>query len=265
MILTFIVIGQMIYYDGWKQWPTKVAVTISTILICAQIFGLVVLAVYGPDFKAISYLSWLYLLSGIKVLITFLKFLPQVLYNYERKSTKGWSMPGTIMDLMGSILSISQLILDCYFLDDWKGVQGNFIKLGLGVISGTYDVIFIIQHYVMYPGTGDQYHQNNGNSNAMDLEMSSSGHGLLSYKHVDTASDSGDSDDEKEEEVFLSPFASHQLESDRRNTGNDEEVAVDVDAGSCVKETIESSTSASSSLLSSPGVGLDMDVTWLAS
>lgn len=192
LILTFVVIGQMVHYDGWKQWPTKVAVAICSTLISLQLFGLGVLVVYGRDIHAISYLAWLYLLSAIKVLITFLKFLPQVLHNYERKSTRGWSMPGTIMDLIGSVLSIAQLLLDCYFMKDWKGVEGNFIKLGLGVISGTYDVIFIIQHYILYRSNIDD-------EKIWQHEMGSSSQGLLRYKEDE---DSDDSD----EEISLYPL-----------------------------------------------------------
>lgn len=268
MLLTFIVIGQMMYYDGWKQWPTTVAVTICSILIFTQIFGLGVLAVYGPDIKAISFLTWLYLLSSIKVLITFLKFLPQVLFNYERKSTRGWSMPGTIMDLMGSVLSISQLVLDCYFVGDWKGVEGNFIKLGLGVISGTYDVIFIVQHYILYPGTGDQYHSPLGRDRERErVELNSSGQGLLAYRFVDSASDSGDSDgneDNDEEEVFLSPFGGPE----RTNQGVKEDSAISSSYGrgsdtgrvSGFDMGGEASFSAHR-----PNSTLEMDVTWLAS
>ena len=55
------------------------------------------------------------------------------------------------------MLSILQLCLDCYHLHDWSGIEGDFVKLGLGVISGAYDATFAIQHYFIYPNTGDDY------------------------------------------------------------------------------------------------------------
>lgn len=244
MLLTFIVIGQMVYYDGWKQWPTRVAVTICTLLLTLQLFGLCVLAVYGQDIAALSYLSWLYLLSAIKVLITFLKFLPQVLFNYERKSTQGWSMPGTVMDLCGSVLSISQLVLDCYFLSDWRGVEGNFIKLGLGVISGTYDVIFIVQHYLLYPGTGDQYKQ--VEIEGGDLEMSGSCQGLMN---------GGEEGEEDEVVVDLSPLGEEDSSSSM-NEDRDTDRSVSRDRESDVTRSLLHPPSPS------PSLG-DMDVTWI--
>ena len=255
MLLTFIVIGQMVYYNGWRQWPTTIAVTICSVLIGIQVFALIVLLVYGRDIKALSFLTWLYLLSAIKVIITFLKFLPQVLYNYERKSTQGWSMPGTQMDLIGSVLSISQLVLDCYFMNDWKGVEGNFIKLGLGMISGTYDVIFIVQHYMLYPGTGDDYKKNSrGHVNDNDSEIGASEQGLLMHKRTACDSDKDSDSDEGDMEVMLSPFTTSSDKSDRIVEDND--IYVDRDRESEERRFIDSG--------SSEGL-LDMDVTWIVS
>lgn len=45
------------------------------------------------------------------LLISGIKFIPQVHLNYTRKSTKGWSIFMTIMDFIGGIFSISQMFL----------------------------------------------------------------------------------------------------------------------------------------------------------
>lgn len=107
------------------------------------------------DCQVCNFLNWLYLLSTVKVLITVLKFYPQVISNYNRKSTQGWNIYGTWLDLIGSVLSILQLVLDCRDQNDWNGIEGNFVKVALGLISGSYDVVFCVQHYLLYPGTGD--------------------------------------------------------------------------------------------------------------
>jgi uncharacterized protein with PQ loop repeat len=153
LLLTFVVIFQMWYYDGHKQMPTPPAWLLSGILFFTAIIGLLTAAIFGD--KVFTYVDWLYLLSTIKVVITILKFLPQVLLNIRRKSTKGWNIHGCWMDLIGAVLSILQFILDCYDMDDWNGLAGNFVKLCLGVVSGSYDIIFITQHYFIYPGGGD--------------------------------------------------------------------------------------------------------------
>ena len=89
--------------------------------MCIQVFGLCVLAVYGPDIQAISYLTWLYLLSAIKVLITFLKFLPQVLFNYERKSTQVATFPHPVLPYFAFPTSsvVCHTATDWVVLRDW--------------------------------------------------------------------------------------------------------------------------------------------------
>ncbi len=36
-------------------------------------------------------------------------------------------------------------------LQDWSPVTGNPVKFGLGSVSMLFDVIFMVQHYVLYP------------------------------------------------------------------------------------------------------------------
>jgi cystinosin len=84
-----------------------------------------------------------------------MKYIPQALLNYNRKTTVGWNITGNFMDLEGSILSILQLILDCNDLNDWGGITGNFVKLALGSVSMLYDILFIVQRYVLYPPLDD--------------------------------------------------------------------------------------------------------------
>lgn len=37
-------------------------------------------------------------------------------------------------------------------LDDWGSIFGDPTKFGLGLFSVCFDIIFIIQHYVLYKG-----------------------------------------------------------------------------------------------------------------
>ena len=36
------------------------------------------------------------------------------------------------------------------FIDDWSTLSGNMAKLGLGLFSVMFDVIFSIQHFILY-------------------------------------------------------------------------------------------------------------------
>jgi cystinosin len=78
--------------------------------------------------------------------------MPQVLTNHRNRSTEGWSIAQILLDFVGGILSIAQLGIDSYVQRDWSGITGNPVKLALGNISIFFDVIFIVQHYVMFPG-----------------------------------------------------------------------------------------------------------------
>lgn len=76
--------------------------------------------------------------------------MPQVWLNYQRKSTDGWSIYTMLLDVAGGIFSLAQLVIDSSLQSDWTGVTGNPVKLGLGNISIMFDIIFIVQHYVLY-------------------------------------------------------------------------------------------------------------------
>lgn len=47
-----------------------------------------------------------------KLLLSFVKYLPQVYWNYVRKSTVGWSIFNIICDFLGGSLSFLQIIID---------------------------------------------------------------------------------------------------------------------------------------------------------
>jgi cystinosin len=91
-----------------------------------------------------------YALSYIKILVTTVKYMPQVLTNYRNKSTVGWSIEQILCDFTGGVLSLVQLGIDAYLQHDWSGVTGNPVKLALGNLAVFYDIIFFIQHWWLY-------------------------------------------------------------------------------------------------------------------
>ena len=50
-----------------------------------------------------------------KLAISNLKYLPQLYWNYKRKSTKGWSIFNILMDFTGGAGSFLQLALEVSF------------------------------------------------------------------------------------------------------------------------------------------------------
>ena len=45
--------------------------------------------------------------------------------------------------------------LDAWQTNNWAGVTGDIAKLGLGVLSIFFDIIFFVQHYFMYTDRQD--------------------------------------------------------------------------------------------------------------
>ncbi|KZO93217.1 hypothetical protein CALVIDRAFT_583390 [Calocera viscosa TUFC12733] len=95
-------------------------------------------------------LPFLYHLSYFKLYVSIAKYVPQAWLNYQRKSTVGWSIVNILLDFSGGILSLAQLFLDSWLASDWTGVTGNPVKFGLSFLSILFDVLFILQHYVLY-------------------------------------------------------------------------------------------------------------------
>lgn len=54
------------------------------------------------------------------------------------------------LDFVGGVLSLLQLVIDSSLQADWSGLAGNPVKFGLANISLAFDIIFMIQHYILY-------------------------------------------------------------------------------------------------------------------
>ena len=70
--------------------------------------------------------------------------------NFERKSTRGWSIENFLLDFVGGVLSIAQMFVLAYNFSDWGSILGSPTKFGLGLVTIIYDFVFMIQHYVLY-------------------------------------------------------------------------------------------------------------------
>ena len=92
----------------------------------------------------------MYAMTFVKLLVTIFKYIPQVIANHRRRSTLGWSIGQVLLDLVGGILSLVQLLIDSSLQADWSGLTGNPVKFGLANISLIFDIIFLTQHYVLY-------------------------------------------------------------------------------------------------------------------
>jgi cystinosin len=146
-ILSLITLVQIGYYNGIRAvLPSRVIAGVMIGILTALLTYLTIVAIW----KKSTWLDFLYFLSYIKIFVSLIKYLPQVILNMKRKSTVGWSIWNILLDFTGGILSVLQLVLDCASMGDWTGITGNVAKFVLGNVSIFFDVIFMLQHYVLY-------------------------------------------------------------------------------------------------------------------
>jgi cystinosin len=150
LAMTMLIAAQCMMYERGNQRVShgcKVACTI--VLVSAS-------AAAGIKYMCPSVLAWLdwltflYLLSFIKMGVTLYKYTPQLYLNHKRKSTEGWSIDVVLLDFTGGLLSTAQVFLDAAASGNWGFILGNPVKFGLGIVSIAYDVAFMLQHYVLY-------------------------------------------------------------------------------------------------------------------
>eukprot|EP00563_Minutocellus_polymorphus_P019121 CAMPEP_0197720146 /NCGR_PEP_ID=MMETSP1434-20131217/3597_1 /TAXON_ID=265543 /ORGANISM="Minutocellus polymorphus, Strain CCMP3303" /LENGTH=334 /DNA_ID=CAMNT_0043304959 /DNA_START=40 /DNA_END=1044 /DNA_ORIENTATION=- len=149
LVLSFVWVAQIYRYDGFKTQPLSKPFQIFLLVVVFTCLSFAIAIRFRIG--GYGWLDFVYLLSCWKVIITISKYVPQVLLNYRRKSTEGWSPWNVTLDISGGGLSLLQLVLDSIDLKDWSGVTGNLAKLGLSLVTIFFDIIFLTQHYILYP------------------------------------------------------------------------------------------------------------------
>lgn len=163
--LTAVTLLQCALLDRGGQRPSRVSVLgTAAVALVAAVYAAGVAACGGGCWSGVgealpwlhrqlSWLGWLYFLSFVKLGISLVKYIPQVVLNHRRKSTQGWNIWNVLLDFEGGSLSLAQLLMDSGVTKDWTPVTGNPVKFGLGFASMFFDVIFMVQHYILYRGT----------------------------------------------------------------------------------------------------------------
>ncbi|EAW08400.1 putative L-cystine transporter [Aspergillus clavatus NRRL 1] len=159
-----VILSSIVYTQFWpKIWGFKVSRFQTVSKPVAGLFwgsimaiGIIVCIVLarspdgGYEPSTWAWIDVVYALSYVKLIITVVKYVPQAWVNYKRKSTQGWSIVQILLDLTGGVLSFLQLILDSSFQSDWSGITGNPVKLLLSNVTIVFDLVFVVQHYILY-------------------------------------------------------------------------------------------------------------------
>ncbi|XP_019161306.1 PREDICTED: cystinosin homolog isoform X2 [Ipomoea nil] len=145
VLLTAITLYQIVIYDRGNQKVSK---------SCTAIVSVAWLAIAVCVFIAIPKHSWLWLVSCFNILqvaMTVIKYIPQAVMNFQRKSTVGWSIGNILLDLLGGLTNYGQMAVQSIDQNSWVNFYGNIGKTLLSLVSVFFDILFIVQHYVLYP------------------------------------------------------------------------------------------------------------------
>lgn len=122
-VLTSLYTIQVLMYRK-KEEKMSIAGAVSCGGVCVGLVVLTGLCV----FNLFSWLSLMYVMSYVKLVLTVIKYIPQVYMNYVLKSTVGWHVQNVILDLVGGVLSIAQLFLDAFSSGDISGIKGYVLR-----------------------------------------------------------------------------------------------------------------------------------------
>ncbi|KAK6928452.1 PQ-loop repeat [Dillenia turbinata] len=145
VLLTAITLFQIFIYERGGQKFSRVAI------------GIVFFVWFSAAvcvFVALPSHSWLWLISvfnTIQVTMTVIKYIPQAFMNFERKSTVGFSIGNILLDLLGGLANYGQMAAQSIDQNSWVNFYGNIGKTLLSLVSIAFDLLFICQHYILYP------------------------------------------------------------------------------------------------------------------
>ncbi|KAI4350578.1 hypothetical protein L6164_005025 [Bauhinia variegata] len=151
VLLTAIMLLQIAIYERGGQKVSKISIGIVSVVWLGAIVCF---------FVALPTRSWLWLVNifnSIQVFMTVIKYIPQAIMNFLRKSTDGFSIGNILLDFSGGMANYAQMVVQSIDQDSWVNFYGNIGKLLLSLVSMFFDVIFIIQHYVLYRGARKAY------------------------------------------------------------------------------------------------------------
>ncbi len=150
--LTSVTIFQCFIYERGNQrvsWPARILVALALLAI-AVVFSLSL-------FEVVSWFFFLTFLGLVKLGCSFVKYCPQAFMNCKRRMTIGWSIGSILLDLTGGLLSVVQMFIDSIRKEEWTAFYGNVPKVSLGFLTIFFDLLFIIQHYILFRKNNTKY------------------------------------------------------------------------------------------------------------
>lgn len=140
-------------YDRGAQAVSQAHKYVALVLWTVMVYS-AALAAGGalPWYRGGGRYSVVAALGLVKACVSVVKYVPQAMLNYRRKSTVGWSIANVLLDLSGGALSLLQMVVDSANGGGSAVWTGAGAKLLLAAESILFDLLFIAQHYWLYPG-----------------------------------------------------------------------------------------------------------------
>lgn len=156
-LVTNVVMLFQAYCCGYKKNDNQVLSMTAKIIITmvfTYLFGGSIYIYRTQGFTPTEHVfNWMHLFTSlgvVKVLMSVFKNIPQIIYNYNRKSTHGWPIVMIWLDFFGASLSFLQLVIDAYQVNNISAIFHNKPKLFLAIQVIIADLIFFLQHYYLY-------------------------------------------------------------------------------------------------------------------
>ncbi|XP_073128043.1 cystinosin homolog isoform X2 [Henckelia pumila] len=105
VLLIALTLFQIVIYDRGNQKLSKIAITVISL---AWVSAAVCVFVALPSH------SWYWLVScfnTLQVVMTTIKYIPQAIFNFQRKSTIGFSVGYALLDFLGSTMNLCQMMM----------------------------------------------------------------------------------------------------------------------------------------------------------
>lgn len=156
LFTNFLILSQA-YFWGFKKNDNQVLSTTAKFILSLVTIYLIGGSIYIYNTQKFTPVAecfnWMHLFTSlglVKIGMSICKNIPQIIYNYNRKSTHGWPILMIWLDFTGALLSIIQLFLDAWQVNNLAAIFDNKPKFFLGVQVVVADCIFFFQHYYLY-------------------------------------------------------------------------------------------------------------------
>ena len=163
VLLTVVTIVQCVLYRTQRQRVHPIhafivaclwLLTLYTLILCFASSVPLLPHCSSPTSSQDASFTLIDFMGYVKAFISIIKYTPQAYLNYRRQSTVGWSITNILLDFTGGSLSFAQQVVDSINAGSTYPLFGNVPKLLLALESVAFDVLFMVQHYVLYRGRG---------------------------------------------------------------------------------------------------------------